>query len=270
MNQEETFDRIDAYLWDTLTADERTAFEKERATDTDLAAEVALRELENQAMRLKAQDDLRAKLKAFKAEAMTLEVVDKPETKIVPLSTGGRIVRFSPMRLAAAATVLLLVTFTTFYWGQSNYSDAALAEQSFDVNSSILRGGNSEPKNSLDVAADLMEKGKNTEAIALLQEAQKDSVLFENAAFMLAEAYFRTKNYDVAASVYKEIMQRSKDKTTIQRADFQQLIAQLASGKSKETVNIDLARIAADNNHAFQPQAIDLKTKMESIWKWVF
>ena len=57
------FDNIDAYIWNSLSDEERQQFEKNLETDETLRAELALRQLENEAVQLADKADLRTIMK---------------------------------------------------------------------------------------------------------------------------------------------------------------------------------------------------------------
>ena len=65
MESEVNFDSIDTYLWHLMSDEERQNFEKNLATDEALRAELALRQLENEAFQLADKTQLRAKMKAY-------------------------------------------------------------------------------------------------------------------------------------------------------------------------------------------------------------
>lgn len=62
-------EKIDAYLRNTLSADERARFEQAMAADEELATEVAIFQLEQEGQELLLERDLREKMQRWKTEA---------------------------------------------------------------------------------------------------------------------------------------------------------------------------------------------------------
>lgn len=247
MEQETLFDNIDAYIWNFLSDEDRQAFEKTLESDADLRAELALRQLENEALQLADNADLRTKMKAWRAE----EVADNEkktnavETPVVPLNP-LRVVRFKPMQLAAAAALALLFIVGGRYWATNNYGNDALASEFSQKTSDILRGPDDEVFGSA---------GAST-----LDAAQ---------ALTDAKAAFTAKNYDQAITTYKNIL---ADKTIVpkytQEAEWQLIVTYLAAKKTDSTSDFSslLTKLANDSTHAYHKSAVELNQKVNTIW----
>jgi tetratricopeptide (TPR) repeat protein len=265
MNQEQLYDRIDAYLWDMLSTDERITFEKDLATDDVLRSELALRRLENEAIRLAEKDDLRAKMKAWKAESLADNITEKQEAKVVALNQ-PKIARFKPMQWAAAAAILIGVLFGGNFLVKSNYSNEALVSEFYGNSGSILRGSRGDLPKEFDQAMQLMQAGKYQEAIPVL-ESINDSAIFVTTRFTLAEAYFKTKNFDQAQVYYRQIIERNETVVSVQEAEWKTVLTLLAAHKTSNEFTTLLNRIATDDKHSFQKKAQDLTAKMNSFWR---
>jgi tetratricopeptide (TPR) repeat protein len=266
MNEEQIFDKIDAYLWDMLPKNERLAFENDLKTDEALRSELALRRLENEAIRLKEKDDLRSKMKAWKAEAVISSPVETtPEAKVISLNQ-NQVRRFSLVRLAAAAAMFIGVLFAGNFWLNSNYSNDALVSEFYGQSGSILRGSRGDLPTTFDQAMQLMQAGKYQEAIPILENIN-DSANFVTTRFTLGEAYFKLKNYEQAQVYYRQIIERNETAVSVQEAEWKTLLTLLASNKTGEPFESLLNRISTDNNHSFQRKALDLKAKMDSMWR---
>jgi tetratricopeptide (TPR) repeat protein len=265
MNQEQLYDRIDAYLWDLLSTDERTTFEKDLTTDEALRSELALRRLENEAIRLAEKDDLRAKMKAWKAESLAISTEEKQEAKVISLNQ-PKIARFKPMQWAAAAAILVGVFFAGNFWVKSNYGNDALLAEFYDNSGSILRGSRGTLPTDFDQAMQLMQAEKYQEAIPIL-ESINDSAAFVTTRFTLAEAYFKMKNFDRAQVYYRQIIERNETVVSVQEAEWKTVLTLLAAHKTSNEFTDLLNRIATDDKHSFQKKARDLSAKMNSFWR---
>ena len=244
MEQEALFDHIDAYIWHLLTDEERQNFEKNLETDLDLRAELTLRQLENEAFQLADKTQLREKMKAWRAE----EAVEKKtetaltETKVVSINQ-GRIVRFSPMRWAAAAAVALLFVVGGRYWVTTNYGSGALASAFYGKTQQVA------PSEEELFGA----SGAETDATPLLNEAKKA---------------YEAKNYAQATTIYQNIVQ---DKTVkinqVEEAEWKLLVTYLANNKTNDAeFKALLIKLQTDANHSFHFSALELGQKMNSVW----
>ena len=232
------FDNIDAYIWNLLSAEERQQFEKNLATDETLRAELALRQLENEAVQLADKADLRTKMKAWRAEETAEKKTLTAETKVVPLST-RRIVRFSPMRWAAA--IALLVFVGGRYWATTQYGSDALSTQFYDKTPTgePFFGASGDAK--IDAAALLIE----------------------------AKTAFKAKDYDKAIGIYQTIL---SDKTVAvslkQEAEWKQIVTLMGAGKTDKTTDFPslLSKLVSDTSHSYHQAAVELNQKVNSVW----
>ena len=241
------FDNIDAYIWNLLSAEERQQFEKQLETDETLRAELALRQLENEAVQLADKADLRTKMKAWRAEETVEKKTVTAETKVVPLSKGvladstGRIVRFSPMRWAAAAAIVLLVFVGGRYWATTQYGNDVLSAQFYDKTPTgePLFGASGDAK--IDAAALLIE----------------------------AKTAFQAKDYDKAIGIYQTIL---SDKTVAvglkQETEWKQIVTLMGAGKTDKTTDFPslLSKLVSDTSHSYHQAAVELNQKMNSVW----
>ena len=143
MEQDILFDNIDAYIWNLLSDEDRQAFEKALETDDALRAELALRQLENEALQLANKADLRTKITAWRAEEAAEKKTASVDTPVVS-STPLRVVRFKPMQWAAAAAVALLFIVGGRYWATNNYGNEALVSEFHLKTGEVLRGPDDE------------------------------------------------------------------------------------------------------------------------------
>ena len=249
MEQDILFDNIDAYIWNLLSDEDRRAFEKALATDDALRAELALRQLENEALQLADKADLRTKMTAWRAEEAAEKKTENIDTPIVSM-TPLRVVRFKPMQWAAAAAVALLFIVGGRYWATNNYGNEALVSEFHGKTGEILRGPDDEIFGSSGAAK--------------LDAAQ---------ALTDAKAAFDAKNYAQAITTYQSIL---ADKTVApkysQEAEWQLIVSYLAAKKTDSTseFRILLAKLVNNSTHPYHKAALELNQKVNSIWwKWV-
>ncbi|MBK8562633.1 MAG: hypothetical protein IPN76_04625 [Saprospiraceae bacterium] len=114
-------DKIDAYLNDVLSADERAKFEQELAADPSLRREFDLVQDMLGGVELAGDEALKAQIGAAHSELATEGFFAKPEAKIVEMKAAQRGMR---RVLAVAASVLLLVAAGVWWWSKSQGNPA--------------------------------------------------------------------------------------------------------------------------------------------------
>ena len=123
MEQEELFDKIEAYLIGHMTETERADFEKQIAADENLRRDVDYQRIAYDAMDVLNEQRLREKMAKWevdrrkrKAEPlpMPVAVVDKEETKVDDTKIISLPNRW--LRYAAAASVILGVILAGLWW----------------------------------------------------------------------------------------------------------------------------------------------------------
>ena len=249
MEQDILFDNIDAYIWNLLSDEDRQAFEKTLETDDALRAELALRQLENEALQLADKADLRTKITAWRAEELAEKKTENIDTPVVPINP-LRVVRFKPMQWAAAAAVALLFIVGGRYWATNNYGNEALASAFHEKTSEILRGPDDDVFGSSGTSK--------------LDAAQ---------ALTDAKAAFDAKNYAQAITTYQSILaEKTVTPRYIQEAEWQLIVTYLAAKKTDSTseFRILLDKLVNDSTHSYHKAALELNQKVNSVWwKWV-
>ena len=121
MNIEPYIERIEQYETGALPAAERAAFESELVANSELRQALALFRQANEVIEQGIEHSLRAQLRSWNGA-----VAETPMTVAKPV--GGRVVRMRStwIRLAAAASVALLIGWFGVRWANSQYSDQAL------------------------------------------------------------------------------------------------------------------------------------------------
>jgi hypothetical protein len=267
MEQEELFDKIDAYLWDLLSTDTRTEFEQEIVADKALAKEVAIRRMEHQAMQILLKSDLRTKMQAWEVEEETITSIASTPLTVASKQTGGRVVKMTFMRMAAAAAFILGIVGVVF-WSNQSYSDAALFARFGGDNT--LRGNNqsiiSDAPEYYTKGLEKLDNNDYDEAIKLLSSVT-DSLFFEKSRLATVEALLKQKKYDQSAALCRDIISRKTDNQLVQKAEWQLTLILLADGKKSDELLRLVNRISQDSSHNFQKEAIDLKAKLDSFWR---
>jgi hypothetical protein len=245
--------RIEDYLYGRMSAEEQRSFEADTQTDSELKEETQLAKMEQQALQLLAEQELRRSMKDWKAEKNTTEA------KVVSLNR-----RRMFTRLAAAASVLLLIGLPLF-WANQNYSSSALSVEGLAVNATADRG-NIPPENPMGEALQLYAEEGAAEAQAFL--GTLSGTAFENQARLLsAKIQAQTGAYEEAIEDAQAITgAESVDMLLRQEAEWVLANVYLAMGEDAEA-KARLSRIAAQPTHLKQKEATELLQRLESVWR---
>lgn len=246
----ETFERIEAYLANRLSAEARAAFEQELTDNSELADEVALHRLERRAMQLELHADLRQTMQAWKNEAA--QTTTKQEAVVRTLRPRlGR-------TLAYAASVLVLVFAGTSWWATQQYSDEALA---LDANSVPRISRNRGTTDQLTQAQTAIGKQDYQRALTLVEGDES-----MNAALVRGAAYLGLDDKIEARTAYNTVLETG---STPQRelAEWQLLLIELSEGESAAVQTKLQAIIEQQPAHTYQQQAIQLQKRLNSFWR---
>ncbi len=218
MDPEILHERIERYLGHTLDPAELTAFEQELVSDTALQAEVERHRKAAAALKYGLQTSRRAQLQHIEHD----------------LGTGRRRVLFSLPRLAAAASVLIILAAGIRMYVHHHYSPNVIAERMFaPTPHETFRG----------------------------QKAEQGAV---DTYFAEAETFFRHRDFDQARQRYLLIIK--EDTLLKERAEWDLLLCYFAMDPASPQFGVLLKRITQDPNHAFHAPAVHLQTLMQSRW----
>ncbi len=223
----DNYDKIEAYLFDLLDEKERATFEAELKKDDKLKAEVNLHRLEQQAIKLQEEQNLRAQFAEWKQEKKSNTEIAS-EAKVVSMKPTRRSLFY---RLSAAASVLLVLSAGTFWWANTTYNNQALADAAFEFSSN-------DRSNASTATSD----------------------------FELAEQAFTDGKHKEAIDIYQNIIETNSNPTEVHLAEWNLANVQLAAGNTA-TAKLSLGRIAEDEAHTYQEAAAELLPKLNSFWR---
>lgn len=257
MNGEGNSDKIEAYLYNQLSEDDRKALEIAAAKDESLQEKIRLHELELEALQLIDQGQLRNQFKVWKKEKNN--------------TVGVKVVELKPKRpwkriLAIAATFLVLAIAAIGVFIQTNYSNDILADANmFDTSFSGKGTGTIAPENALRPILNLMELGNYSAAIAALNDLE-DSEFRERALLLKAENYYKIGNLVAAKETFKIVQQEAQNTTYGMSADFGLAVVLVKTRETKAALS-HLNSIASNSEHLYQKEAQVLVNKLNSSWR---
>lgn len=255
MRAEEKFDKIEAYLFGSMTPEERTEFEAAALSDIELQTEINLHELEHQAMQILEEQDLKAQFAAWKTE----KVAATEEPKIVQLKPRRSLRRV----LSIAASVLIVMGVGLNIWVQTTYSNDGLGNAYRERTS--LSDRNMGSTNPLNPVLDLMAAQQYEAAITAIEALEQEEYRYV-ALKLKAESYMQLEDFEAAIATYRTILSENPSQVDRMQAEYLLGLALLQNGES-EAAKVTLATIAADETHTYQAEAQALLTQLDSFWR---
>lgn len=251
MNNSNNTDRLEAYLMDNMTSQEKIQFEAEINNNPELLSQVNLYKLEAQALKLLERQQLQAQFETWKKEKQQ--------------DTGATIRTIKTRNylqiLSIAASFLLLVV-AGMGWINTNYSNDALADNLFE--NSTVRSRAEQSSDPLAEASEAMAEKDFERAITLLNEFD-GTLLATKATLKKGEAYYQKGDYENAAISYQKIINNPNEQpTNINEANWFLVGVYLKQGETTKATAL-LSELANTPNIR-QEEAIDLLKKYQSIW----
>lgn len=269
MSNTDNFDRIEQFLFNELSAEEKRQFEENLKNNTSLAEEVALHKLEHKVLHSISDDHLLSEMETWQIHA--------EEPKVIPIQKNG--VRRALYRWSAAASIALLLGFMGWYVYGLNPSANSIALHYFNANveNFVERGLKTDPaekKSNLLNVQTLIAKGELNKAITKLSPVKKGDADYIYAQFLLGVIYFKQKEYSKAKFTFEATKKLSdpslnafSKKAIVQSADWYEVLARLALDSNDPEVPSLLNDIASNPNHNQFQAAKSLKADLEKNFR---
>jgi tetratricopeptide (TPR) repeat protein len=253
MNNSNHTDRIEAYLMNNMTSEERDNFEKQITNDKALAEEIRLYTLESAALRLLEQKELRGKFEVWKIEKQ------QPQQKE---ATVRRLKTTNYIGILSIAASFLFLMVVGARWANVNYSSQAIADSLFL--DTTARGDANNSNNPFSEVAAAIAAKDYSQAITLLDNFEGTD-LSEKAALMKAEVYYKKGDYNNAETTYRRIIDNPNGQEVfLNDAKIYLAAVYLKQGKEQQAMTI-LNTLASSNNNR-QEEAKKLLNKYNSFW----
>jgi hypothetical protein len=216
--QEILFDRIEAYLSGVLDPTQKQQFESELRTDEMLQREVDRHRKANLAIRHGYNMSLKERLKSIDREMQPART-----RRIIPISV---------RRIAAAASVLLVLAIGAHFYAHQTYSTDAVADKMFAATQpEVFRG-------------------------------REDYVVTLGERFANAEQLFRDGRYEEARQQYLVIIK--EDSLLKDQAEWNLAMCLFALDPTSDQFGIVFDRLLSDTNHDYHQRALELRKIMDS------
>ena len=263
---EEYFDKIEQYLADAMSEEERSSFEAEVAQNKELREAVEAHRLAQDAMEVMIEDNLRAELQKMQADTYPIQKLRKSDEQ------GGRVVslrRYWP-RLAVAASVLLLIGFFTFQWTGNNYSDSAIAGNFYQPEDLLqeieVRGDREE--SVLATGIKQLEAAQYQEALTTLESIPDTSDFILDATYLKGFGLAQQGNIAQAQEQLQTVIDQKINPNLADKAEWLYLLMYL---NAEDTDNPEfkalLEKISNDPDHSYHASAVKLKKQLNSFWR---
>lgn len=247
MENNHDFERIDQYLNNELSETEKMAFDDKLKSDAVLMEEFEKRELTHKVLDYMIARDLKAQLEQMESSGKVISIRHHVRTRIYAL--------------AAAASVLLVVSFFFMQGLFSGSDNVSIAGNAYELPDYNIRSGESS-----FMLPELLENGvkafENQEfgsAIELLNQIKPEDKFYIQAQYYLGHCYYAQKTYDLSYNAFEKVVS-SNDIRLLEDAQWYSLLSCIAQNKSCST---ELEGILENKNHLHHQDAITLKMKLK-------
>ena len=238
---------------------ERSALEAELATNAELRQALELYRLGQEVIEQGVEAQLRQQLQGWAASDSDTAAATPPVI--------ARRVTMRPMwvRLAAAASVVLVLGWFSIQWASRDYSDEAIFAAQYEApETSSFRAGVT-IYNPLETGFKALENNNLQAAEDFFKSIPPDYERYAEAQYYLGHSAAQLGHYELAITAFQASIQRNEAKFQ-EKAEWNLLLTYVAAGQTK---NADfeslLNRIAKDPGHAYQKQAEELEEKLGSF-----
>ena len=262
MDELKYYDRIEAFVGGTMSADEQTRFEAELETNPELKTEYLAYRATHDVMEVLAFEQLQEELRE-------MDIGSTPSSTATTSKEPPARIRRMPRRLLTlAASFLVLVLAGTLWWSNSQYSDQQLAGKHFMTpNLSKVRGTNTE--DALSQAATAFYQGNYDTSIRLLQSIPSSDPVYADAQWLLGYACLQEGRAQEAVTAFNVVLSGNKNELKAS-ARWHRILAHIAAGDQVAAEKL-LDGLLQDPSDAYFDKARVLKKELHSFWrKWTW
>ncbi len=247
------FDKIERYLNGKMLGEEKNIFESEINRNPDLAAEVKLQKIEEEAIGLSLEDDLLAAVR---------QIAKEEETSINPVIKKKKsLLRIRWIQMAAAASVLLLAGYFTFQSVNSKFDYKEYAMEHLDKHRPNLSGTMS--SGNLDKEAQQERIYDNAISTGNHSEMKAAISFFKNkndlkSIYKLGHAQLLNKEFEASIQSFGHyIANASPTDKYYQATEFYLALARLGSGDAMGARAL-LMDVRTKGGHPYREVAFDV------------
>jgi TolA-binding protein len=242
-------EKIDPYLDGVLNAEEKAAFEKSMEQDLQLEEEVRQNLLLREVVEAGYQEKMRSDIRRWKGEAG-----QSGTQKVTNLRKLG-------YRLAAAASVVIILTASIFTLIVPQYSNNRIAARYYEPDEDLGSIRGAKDADILRQAFENYEQGNYTGAIPGFQRYPDN----DKALYGLGLSFYQIKDYENAIETFKTLIERNNIEYT-ERAEFYLLLSYLYTDQTGPEFQQLLDKMIEEEGY-YAGQAEGVKKKLESFWR---
>lgn len=263
MDLELHMERVEQYTQNKMTEAERRFFEAELAVNPDLQEALNLYRLGQEVIEQGVEKQLRLQLQGWAKS-------ESESTTAAPTMTASR-VNMRPMwiRLAAAASVALIIGWFSVQWAGSNYSDEAIFAGQYQApDASTFRSGTA-MEHPLEPGFRAIEENKLQVAEDFFKTFSPEQERYAEAQFYLGHTALQLKHYDLAIDAFSACIQRNEVKFR-EKAEWNLLLTYVAAERTDDANFKNLLNtVAGTEHHSYRLEATKLKKDVESFWRGI-
>ena len=271
------FYNIENYVNGSMDGEEHKVFEKAVSEDQQLAED------------LEWMEDLSKSVKALNEEAL-LKSISSAESELAnegffeqfeSTETGGKVVKlgerkakvrplFSRKIISIAASFLVVLMATGWWFSNANYSNSAISEgfNTAALREAGIRGDNSRSMNGMATGITAYNNGEVEEAITFFQNYPATDPDFMRAQYYLGALYFSEQQFDQAIAPLDKVAKSNiPDRGLAHKAEWMALLAKFNQDQLDADFDDRLNRITSNEGHGFHTQATELQKKLGSFWR---
>ena len=266
LRAEAQLEYVEAYVGGSLSDEAAATFEANMETDPTLADMVTQQQIAQDAIELLIENDLRATLNGFKAETEVTATEAPTATKVVDMQPRVAKRRSLMPRLAAAASIALILGFFTLQFNGN--SNQALLEGNYAEYSmpEVNRSGDATAINPLATGLDAYKAGDYAAAIAFYKTIPTSNSRYNEAQYYLAHSYHKKEAYTEAIKQFGKVITIG-DVRYVEQAEWYQLLSYVANDQLDNNFDQLLNKLLSDETHSYHQKAQKLNTHSNSWWK---
>jgi len=261
------FDKIEAYLAGEMS-------EAEAKADSTLAEDIEVHQIAHNAMEILVEDDLRNQFKAWQSEETTAAPSSATESKVVSMSpkATSRTARTTSQpakrrslfpRLAAAASVALLLGFFTFQYSNNSSSiDGSYTEYMMPTSVRSADGAATTP---LATGLEAYAATDYAKAIEVYKTIPTTNERYNEAQYYLAHSYYKNNNFSEAIAQFGKVT-KAGDARYKEQAEWYQLLSFVANKQQDASFDALLNKLLTDGKHSYHAKAQELNSDLNSWW----
>lgn len=253
----ERLESIQRYLRAEMSPAERTIFEQHLAEDPELAEQLA---------------DYKPIMEGLRAAQITKTATRfQSWAKELPVSSkkGNRlrsIYGSTTFRIAAAIALLVISSIGLQWYANTHYSTPALVSTNYAPRTTSAT--RSDVEDSFREGYQAFQAREFAAAGAFFARISPDDPRYAEAQLMLGFIYFESEQFAAAEEAWQLVL-ATNDQRFSDNADWHLVLLELRADPNSETVTEELARIAAQDDHAFSQKAAKLQRKRSGFLRWL-